>query len=84
MEKPNRRRTDNVLIMRNVETDAPARPSAAKTNGDVARRAYELYIAHGGDRGHNADEDWRRAERELGGGELDGSLICVPRKVSQS
>ena len=84
MDKPNRRRTDNVLIVRNVETDAPASPSAARTTSDVARRAYELYIARGGDRGHNADDDWRQAERELGGGELGRRLTCLPRKVSQS
>jgi hypothetical protein len=76
MEKPNRRRTDNVLTVRNVETDAPARPTTARANSDVARRAYELYMARGGDRGHNVDDDWRQAERELGGGELERSLIC--------
>jgi hypothetical protein len=84
MEKPNRRRTDNDLTVRNVETDAPATPSAARTNSDVARRAYELYMVRGGDRGHNAAEDWRQAERELGGGELGRSLMCLPPKASQS
>jgi hypothetical protein len=31
---------------------------------EVARRAYELYRARGGDHGHDL-EDWLRAEREL-------------------
>jgi hypothetical protein len=35
------------------------------TNIDVARRAYELYVARGGDHGHNVDDDWQQAEREL-------------------
>lgn len=31
---------------------------------DIARRAYELYLARGGEHGHDV-EDWLRAEREL-------------------
>jgi Protein of unknown function (DUF2934) len=31
---------------------------------DIARRAYELYEARGGEPGHDVD-DWLRAEREL-------------------
>jgi hypothetical protein len=56
MEKPNRRRTDRVPTLRN---DEPSLTSA------VARRAYELYLARGGNHGHNVDDDWLQAEREL-------------------
>jgi hypothetical protein len=31
---------------------------------EVARRAYEIYLARGGESGHE-QEDWLRAEREL-------------------
>jgi len=35
------------------------------TNSDVARLAYELYLARGGNHGHNVDDDWLQADREL-------------------
>ena len=34
------------------------------TESDVARRAYDLYLARGGEHGHDLD-DWLQAEREL-------------------
>ena len=34
------------------------------TRGDIARRAYDLYLARGCEHGHDLD-DWLRAEREL-------------------
>jgi hypothetical protein len=34
------------------------------TDGDIARRAYELYLSRGGEHGHDV-EDWVQAEREL-------------------
>jgi Protein of unknown function (DUF2934) len=34
------------------------------TNNDVARRAYDLYLARGREHGHDVD-DWMQAEREL-------------------
>ncbi len=37
-------------------------PSLA--NNDVARRAYDLYLARGREHGHDVD-DWMQAEREL-------------------
>jgi DUF2934 family protein len=37
---------------------------ATVTDSDVARRAYELYQARGGEHGHDVD-DWMEAEREL-------------------
>ena len=40
-------------------------PPTADT-GNVARRAYELYLARGCEHGHDID-DWLQAERELRG-----------------
>lgn len=37
---------------------------SAPTQGDIARRAYEIYLERGGAPGHEL-EDWTRAEREL-------------------
>lgn len=34
------------------------------TNTDVARRAYDLYVARGREHGHDVD-DWMQAEHEL-------------------
>ena len=34
------------------------------THSDVARRAYDLYLARGCEHGHDVD-DWTQAEREL-------------------
>jgi hypothetical protein len=34
------------------------------THDDVARRAYDLYLARGGEHGHDED-DWLQAEQEL-------------------
>ena len=43
-----------------------ARP-ATPTNADLAERAYEHYLARGGEHGRDAD-DWLRTERELSDG----------------
>ncbi len=40
--------------------------SAPVTDADVARRAYALYLARGGEPGHDV-EDWLQAERDLRG-----------------
>jgi hypothetical protein len=49
-----------------TETDRPQQnpPPAVQNGGDIARRAYELYVARGGEDGHDI-EDWLQAEREL-------------------
>ena len=39
-------------------------PTAAVTEGDIARRAYELYEQRGREQGRDLD-DWLQAEREL-------------------
>ena len=38
--------------------------TATATDGDVARRAYDLFLARGRAHGHDV-EDWLQAEREL-------------------
>jgi hypothetical protein len=34
------------------------------THEEIARRAYEIFVARGGEHGHDVD-DWLQAEREL-------------------
>jgi hypothetical protein len=49
-------------------TSKRASASTAKsgpTRDEIATRAYELYLARGGEHGHDA-EDWAQAESELG------------------
>jgi hypothetical protein len=41
-----------------------ARAPAAPTSEQIAARAYELFVARGGEHGHDV-EDWLAAEREL-------------------
>lgn len=50
---------------RNEATEASATETArGPTQEQIARRAYELFVARGGVHGH-AEEDWVQAEREL-------------------
>jgi hypothetical protein len=42
----------------------PVRPPQAPTTEQIARRAYEIFLARGGEHGHD-QEDWAQAEREL-------------------
>jgi hypothetical protein len=44
---------------------ASAAVTPAPTHEEIAKRAYELYLARGAEHGH-AEEDWTRAESELG------------------
>ena len=59
-------REDNAV---NTATGRPVRsvgePSAPATE-DIARRAFDLFLARGGEHGHDV-HDWLQAERELGG-----------------
>ena len=49
------------------ESTAPgSNGSALVTDADVARRAYDLYLARGCESGHDV-EDWLQAERDLRG-----------------
>jgi len=45
-------------------------PNAHALHQQIARRAYELYLERGAADGR-ADEDWLRAEREVGGQQAD-------------
>jgi hypothetical protein len=45
---------------------SPRKRSADVRNHDIARRAYDLFLAHGRKHGHDL-EDWLQAERELQG-----------------
>lgn len=47
----------------NVVAPAPT-PRNGPTHEQIAKRAYELYIARGCQHGHH-EEDWNQAEREL-------------------
>lgn len=47
--------------------EATQRP--ATTDAEIARRAYDLYLARGCEHGHDV-EDWLQAERELNGSAL--------------
>jgi hypothetical protein len=38
--------------------------SRSATDADIAHRAYDLYLARGGEHGHDLD-DWLHAEHEL-------------------
>jgi hypothetical protein len=53
---------------KNVPTTAERAPKSRRpvtvTDDDIARRAYDLYVARGCEDGHDMD-DWAQAEREL-------------------
>jgi hypothetical protein len=57
-----------IFLLATVTSDDRAPESLAQpatvTHRDVARRAYDLYLARGCEHGHDAN-DWARAEREL-------------------
>ena len=64
MPKAKPRKTATVLPI-----DSPTARGAqtyAITDGDIARRAFEIYCERGSNHGHDVD-DWLRAERELRG-----------------
>lgn len=46
-----------------AQAAAPAR-NAVMTHEQIARRAYEIFLARGGQHGHH-EQDWQQAEREL-------------------
>ena len=62
MPKSARRRTDNVLTMPALESTTAI--ASGVTEGDIARRAFELYCDRGRQDGRDID-DWLSAEREL-------------------
>jgi hypothetical protein len=53
---------------RKKASDGAGRKASAETTSptleDIARRAYEIFLARGGEPGHET-EDWLQAEKEL-------------------
>ena len=64
MPKSARQRTDNVLTMPPLESPIAVGIASGVTEGDIARRAFELYCDRGREDGHDID-DWLNAEHEL-------------------
>ena len=70
MSTAQRRRRDRTAFnpaLAATEPEAQTTVTAAgvhSEDGDIARRAYELYEQRGGEHGH-AWDDWFQAEREL-------------------
>ena len=50
-------------VMLRMKSDR-RRTGRVVTDNDVARRAYALYLARGGEHGHDLD-DWLRGEQEM-------------------
>ena len=65
MAKSAKRRT-NDAVTTGPDRSSKSLPnrSAQVTDSDIARRAYELYLARGYEHGHDLD-DWLQAERDL-------------------
>ena len=59
-----RKRDDAVTTALDRSAKSLPNRSALVTHSDVARRAYDLYLARGCAHGHDVD-DWLQAEREL-------------------
>ena len=49
-----------------AENSTPVNSDASLAVSDIARRAFDLYLARGREDGHDVD-DWLQAERELRG-----------------
>jgi hypothetical protein len=66
MAKSAKRRTDDNGIATPAESGStlPPNRSTDTAHGDIASRAYDLYLARGCAHGHDVD-DWLQAEREL-------------------
>ena len=64
MAKSTKRKADAVTAAADRSSTSLPNRSAPVTDSDIARRAYDLYQARGGEPGHDMD-DWLRAEREL-------------------
>jgi len=64
MSKPQRRTKNIKLATQEHQPSVAAENHRAITKDDVARRAYELFLARGRVDGHDV-EDWLEAERQL-------------------
>jgi len=56
--------TSNTTPSGPSSTRRRAQPAVVISREEVARRAYEFFLARGGEHGRDLD-DWLRAEREL-------------------
>jgi hypothetical protein len=52
------------VVAADRETKSPSTAPAYISHIDVARRAYDIYLARGCEHGHDVD-DWLQAERDL-------------------
>jgi len=64
MPKSVRQRIDDALMMPSLESPTAVAIASGMTEGDIARRAFELYCERGREDGHAVD-DWLNAEHEL-------------------
>jgi len=60
----NRAIDESVTMAADRPSKSPRKEPPQRTDGDIARRAYDLYLARGREHGHDVD-DWLTAEREL-------------------
>lgn len=67
-----RAKTDERTAIAADRAPKPAGQPATAGVGNVARRAYELYLARGCEHGHDVD-DWLQAEHELRGTSTSGA-----------
>jgi hypothetical protein len=63
MAKSAKRETDDAVTSA-ADRSAKVLPDGAANEHDVARRAYDLYLARDCEHGHDV-EDWLQAEQEL-------------------
>jgi hypothetical protein len=73
MEKPKRRRTDNVIVV-------PDALAATMTDRDIAQRAYELYLQRGNDHGHDIIDDWLQENENSVGRAASPSRSVMARR----
>ena len=64
MSKPQRKTKNIKLVTPEHQPSVTAENHRAISKDDVARRAYELFLARGRAEGHDV-EDWLEAERQL-------------------
>ena len=64
MTKSTRRKAADAVTAATDRAPKAAARTVTVTTDDIARHAYDLYLARGGEHGHDVD-DWVQAEREL-------------------
>jgi hypothetical protein len=64
MAKSTKRTSDDTVTAAAERTPKSSARRVTVTTDDIARHAYDLYLARGGEHGHDVD-DWVQAEREL-------------------